>query len=137
MQDSGASWMEIYVANVPKGTRPGELRKIIKSAIKDKVFPRLFEKIVATGQIDKGVGVKIRKAKSNNGEYCYGHVVVHSNGLGRLAMDSLTNAQLRGSNLSAREFVARNHDNDRRTAVWHEPPENIACRRVKERRRKH
>jgi hypothetical protein len=137
IEDSGASWMEIYVGNVPKGTRPGEIRKIIKNAIKDKVFPRMFEKIVASGQIDKGVGVKIRKAKTQNGDYCYGHIVVHSSGLGKLAMDSLLNAQVRGSCLSAREFVAREDSNDRRVAVWHEPPENIACRRAKERRRNH
>ena len=136
-QNSGAIWMEIYVGNIPKGTRPGEIRKIIKNAVKEKVFPRLFEKIVATGQIDKGVGVKIRKAKSNNGVYRYGHVVVHSSGLGKLALDSLLNAELRGECLSAREFVNRDQGNDRRTAVWHEPPENMTCRRVKERRNRH
>ena len=137
IQDSGASWMEIYVGNVPKGTRPGELKKLIKSAIKDKVFPRMFDKIVSSGQIDKGVGIKIRKAKTSDGEYRYGHIVVHSSGLGKLTLDSLLNAELRGECLSAREFVTRNSDNDRRTAVWHEPPENMDCRRVKERRRKH
>ncbi len=136
-QNSGAIWMEIYVGNIPKGTRPGEIRKIIKNALKEKVFPRLFEKIVASGQIDKGVGVKIRKAKSSNGDYRYGHVVVHSSGLGRLALDSLLNAELRGKCLSAREFVTRDRDNDRRTAVFHEPPENMTCRRVKERRNRH
>jgi hypothetical protein len=136
-QNSGAIWMEIYVGNIPKGTRPGEIRKIIKNALKEKVFPRLFEKIVASGQIDKGMGVKIRKAKSTNGEYRYGHVVVHSSGLGRLALDSLLNAQLRGECLSAREFVTRNRGNDRRAAVWHEPPDNMTCRRVKERRKSH
>ena len=136
-QNSGAIWMEIYVGNIPKGTRPGEIRKIIKNAVKEKVFPRLFEKIVATGQIDKGVGVKIRKAKSTNGAYRYGHVVVHSSGLGKLALDSLLNAELRGENLNAREFVNRDQGNDRRTAVWHEPPENMTCRRVKERRNRH
>jgi hypothetical protein len=134
--NSGAIWMEIYVGNIPKGTRPGELRKIIKNAIKGKVFPRLFEKIVASGQIDKGVGVKIHKAKNSNGEYRYGHVVVHSSGLGKLAMDSLLHAQLRGNCLSAREYITRNRDNDRRVAEWHEPPGDLPCRRMKERRKK-
>jgi hypothetical protein len=136
-QNSGAIWMEIYVGNIPKGTRPGEIRKIIKNALKDKVFPRLFEKIVASGQIDKGVGVKIRKAKSSHGVYRYGHVVVHSSGLGKLALDSLLNAQLRGECLSAREFVTRDRDNDRRTSTGQQPPDNITCRRMKERRNSH
>ena len=60
--------MDIYVGNIPKGTRPGEIKKLLKQAIKEKVFPRLFEKIVATGQIDKGVGIKIHKTKAVNGE---------------------------------------------------------------------
>jgi hypothetical protein len=135
-QNSGAFWMEIYVGNIPKGTRPGELRKIIKNAIKEKVFPRLFEKIIDSGQIDKGMGVKIHKAKNTNGEYRYGHVVVHSSGLGKLAMDSLLNAELRGSCLSAREYVARQRDNDRRMTNNPKPPGDITCRRVKDRRKK-
>lgn len=128
--------MEIYIGNVPKGTRPGEIRKLIKNAIKDKVFPRLFEKLIATGQIDKGMGVKIRKTKNTNGEYRYGHVVVDSSGLGKLTMDLLSNAQLQGNNLNAREFTLRNRDNDRRVADWQEPPSHFTCRRVKERRKK-
>jgi hypothetical protein len=135
-QNSGAIWMEIYVGNIPKGTRPGEIRKIVKNAIKDKVFPRLFEKIVKSGQIDKGMGVKIHKARSADGDYRYGHVVVHSSGLGKLALDSLLNAELRGNCLSAREYVTRNRGNDRRVAVWSEPPGDVACRRMKERRKK-
>lgn len=127
--------MEIYVGNVPKGTRPGELRKIIKNALKEKVFPRLFDKIVASGQIDKGVGVKIRKTKTTNGEYSYGHIVVHSHGLGKLAMDSLIDAQLRGKNLNAREFITRRQSNDRRTAKNCNQPGDLICRRKKERRR--
>ena len=136
VHNAGGIWMEIYVGNIPKGTRAGELRKIIKNAIKEKVFPRLYEKIVASGQIDKGVGVKIRKAKTTNGEYRYGHVVVHSSGLGRLTIDSLLNARLRGNCLSAREFSPRNPANDRRASHRDDLPGDITCRRVKERRSK-
>ena len=127
--------MDIYVGNIPKGTRPGEIKKLLKQAIKEKVFPRLFEKIVATGQIDKGVGIKIHKTKAVNGEYIYGHIVVHSPGIGRLAIDSLLKAQLRGSCLSAREFIPRSHNNDRRAENWREIPWSDDCRRHKERRK--
>ncbi len=127
--------MEIYIGNIPNGSRPGDIRKILKNAIKKKVFPRLFEKILATGQIDKEVGIKIRKSKTIQGEYSYGHVVVHSSGLGRLAMDSLANAQLRGNSLNAREFVPRDRGNDRRAASMHKTPRDFPCRRRNERRR--
>jgi RNA recognition motif-containing protein len=127
--------MDIYIGNIPKGTRPGEIKKLIKKSIKNKVFPRLFEKIVATGQIDKGVGIKIHKTKTVNGEYNYGHVVVQSSGIGRLAIDSLVNAQLRGNCLNAREFVPRDQNNDRRAVNWRELPWDEHCRRQKERRK--
>lgn len=127
-------WVEIYIGNIPKGTRPGELKKIIKEAVKQKVFPRLFEKIVNSGQLDKGVGIKIHKAKSTDGSYRYGHIVVNSTGLGKLTLDSLVNAEIRGIHLKAREFVKRNTGNDRRTANWH-GPSHQNCRRNKERRR--
>jgi RNA recognition motif-containing protein len=127
--------MDIYVGNVPKGTRPGEIKKLIKKAIKNKVFPRLFEKIVATGRIDKGVGVKIHKNKTTNGEYNYGHIVVHSSGIGRLTIDSLVNAELRGCCLIAREFVIRDKNNDRRAPNWRELSWSEPCRRQKERRK--
>ena len=126
--------MDIYVGNIPKGTRPGELKKLIKKAIKNKVFPRLFEKIVATGQIDKGGGIKIHKTSTVNGEYSYGHIMVQSSGIGRLAIDSLLNAQLRGNCLNAREFVSRDCSNDRRAENWRERPWTENCRRQKERR---
>lgn len=127
--------MEIYIGNIPKGTRPGELKKIIKEAVKQKVFPRLFEKIDKSGQLDKGVGIKIHKAKSTDGPYRYGHIVVNSSGLGKLTLDSLIDAEIRGKHLMAREFVERNTDNDRRSANWHEIPSQQNCRRSKERRR--
>jgi hypothetical protein len=130
--------MDIYVGNIPKGTRPGEIKNLIKKAIKNKVFPRLFDKIVAKGQIDKGVGIKIHKSKSmdgDGGEYNYGHIVVQSNGIGKLAIDSLIDARIRGSNLSAREFIARDQNNDRRTLNWRDLPWNDHCRRQNERRR--
>jgi len=126
--------MDIYVGNIPKGTRPSELKKLIKKAIKNKVFPRLFEKIVATGQIDKGVGIKIHKNKTTNGEFNYCHIVVESSGIGKLAIDSLLNAQLRGSCLNAREFVSRDQNNDRRAVDWREKPWKKRCRRQNERR---
>ena len=129
--------MEIYVGNIPKGSRPGEIRKIIENAIKEKVFPRLFEKIIETGQINKGVGVKIRKTKNTNGEYRYGHVTVHSSGLGQLAMDSLSNAELRGNCLNAREFITRSQHNDRRASHGDAASLDFPCRRVHERRNGH
>ena len=132
----GVIWMEIYVGNIPKGTRPGELKKLIKESVKQKVFPRLFDKIVASGHLDKGVGVKILKARSGNGPYRYGHIVIQSQGLGQLAMDVLLNAQLRGKDLSAREYFKRNRDNDRRTPYWRDISWDQTCRRVSERRKK-
>ena len=47
--------MDIYIGNIPKGTRPTELKKLLKDSVKASVFSRMFEQAVALGRFDSDV----------------------------------------------------------------------------------
>lgn len=127
--------MEIYIGNVPKGTRPVEIKKLIKNAVKENIFQRLFEKIDSIGQFENNMDVQIHKTNGGNGKTRYGHVVVGSDRLGRVTVDSLAEAEIRGNCLQVREFITRATHNDRRSPNWRDLPWDQKCRRKNERRR--
>jgi hypothetical protein len=130
--------MEIYIGNIPKGTRAAEIRKLIKNAIKDNVFQRLFDQLLNRGHFDDGVNVNIVKYDSSNGADRYGHVVIQSGALARLTLEALNEweeTQIRGSDLEIRRYVTRRAQNDRRDPSWREKPWKGKCRRVADRRR--
>lgn len=129
--------MEIYIGNIPKGTRPAEIRKLLKDTVKQRVFQRLFEKMVSRGHLDEGVDVEIVKGKSNNGAYRFGRVIIDSAPLAYLMMESPIEANLRGTDLEVREFVKRDSINDRRSPNWGDLEWEQPCRRVADRRKKH
>ena len=107
--------MEIYVGNLPKGTRPAELRKLLKDSVQRNIFQKLFNRILSLGRLDQGVHVKIVKAKNHDGDrYRYGRIKIKSQPLGYVALDSLMRAEIRGAPLAVREFVQRDRRKDRR-----------------------
>ncbi len=128
--------MEIYIGNIPKGTRPSELKKLLKDSVKERVFKRMFERALELGRFDDDLDIKIIKRKrfGKRGYYRYGQISVQSNRIGPLALDSLKNAQIRGNKLEIRSFVERDSKNDRRSLNGHESPWKGKSRRKTERR---
>ena len=55
--------MEIYIGNIPKGTRPTELKKLLKESVKASVFTRMYEQAVALGRFDNDIEINIIKRK--------------------------------------------------------------------------
>lgn len=132
--------MEIYIGNIPKGTRPAELKKLLKDSIKQTVFSRLFDQAASLGRFDNNVEINIVKRKRfrRHGYYRYGHVIINSDRIAPVALEalSLRDCKIRGNNLEIRTFSERNPDNDRRAANWRELPWNQRSRRKMERREK-
>ena len=130
--------MEIYIGNIPKGTRPAELKKLLKDSIKESVFNRLFDQAAALGRFDNEMEINIVKRKRfrKHGYYRYGHVVIHSDRIAPVALEALRNRKIRGNDLEVRAFTERNPENDRRAANWREIPWNKRSRRKSERREK-
>ena len=128
--------MDIYIGNVPKGTRPAELRKLLKDSVKDSVFQRVFEHALSLGRFDNDVDINIIKRKrfKKHGYYRYGHMVINSDRIAPVALESLKDRKIRGSKLEIREFVERNPVNDRRAANWQKLPWNRRQRRKSDRR---
>jgi len=128
--------MDIYIGNVPKGTRPAELRKLLKDSVKDSVFQRVFEQALALGRFDDDVDIQIIKRKrfKKHGYYRYGHIVINSDRIAPVALESLKESRIRGTKLEVREFVKRNTDNDRRKLNGQEVAWNKRQRRKTDRR---
>jgi len=128
--------MDIYIGNLPKGTRPTELKKLLKDSIKNVVFERVFAQAEALGRIDGNVDVQIIKRKKfrKHGYYRYGHINIQSQRLAPVALDAMVNTEIRGSKLEVREFVKRNPANDRRKPGWQDLPWNNRQRRKADRR---
>ena len=128
--------MQIYIGNIPKGTRPSELKKLLKDSVKERVFKRMFEKALELGRFDNNLEVDIIKRKrfGKRGYYRFGQISFQSNRIFTVALDSLKDTQIRGSKLEIRQFVERNSENDRRAANWREQPWKGRTRRKAERR---
>ncbi|WP_455209464.1 hypothetical protein [Kaarinaea lacus] len=128
--------MDIYVGNIPKGTRPGELQKLLKDSVKDRVFKRVYEQALALGRFDNDVEIKIVKRKhlTKRGYYRFGRISIPSDRIAPVALDSLKNSEIRGAKLEVRAFVERNEENDRRAPNWRELPWNGRTRRKRDRR---
>ena len=128
--------MDIYIGNIPKGTRPTEIKKLLKDSVKASVFSRMFEQAVALGRFDNDIEVNIVKRKrfKKHGYYRYGHVIINSDRIAPVALEAMQDSKIRGSKLEVREFVERNSGNDRRATDWESKPWNRRQRRKKERR---
>ena len=134
--ETGTNIMDIYIGNIPKGTKPSELKKLLKERIKDCVFRRVYEQAAALGRFDKNIKIQIRKQKFLNrrGYYRFGHMNFLSDRIGQVALDSLDNAVIRGETITARKFVERDHANDRRSSLSEDTRKYSDSRRRKERR---
>ena len=128
--------MEIYIGNIPKGTRPTELKKLLKESVKASVFTRMYEQAVALGRFDNDIEINIVKRKrfKKHGYYRYGHVVINSDRIAPVALEALQDSKIRGSKLEVREFVERSSGNDRRSEDWDSKPWNRRQRRKVDRR---
>ncbi|MDH5326714.1 MAG: hypothetical protein OEZ68_10140 [Gammaproteobacteria bacterium] len=125
--------MEIYIGNIPKGTRPAEVRKLIKDSVKGCIFNKLFDRIRDLGHLDDGIGIEIvpNDKPQDRSKPRYGRLVVSSHRLAQLTLNSLKSAQIRGQSLEVRPFFNRDPENDRRLKLQNRPK---TCRRVTERR---
>ena len=128
--------MEIYIGNIPKGTRPTELKKLLKDSVKASVFSRMYEQAVALGRFDNDIEINIVKRKrfKKHGYYRYGHLIINSDRIAPVALEALQDSKIRGSKLEVREFVQRNSANDRRASDWESKPWNRRQRRKTDRR---
>lgn len=128
--------MDIYIGNIPKGTRPTELKKLLKDSVKASVFSRMYEQAVALGRFDNDIDVDIIKRKrfKKHGYYRYGHITIKSDRIAPVALEAMQDSKIRGSKLEVREFTQRNSDNDRRAEDWESKPWNRRQRRKSERR---
>lgn len=130
--------MDIYIGNIPKGTRPAELKKLLKDSVRESVFTRLFEQLVASGRFDNDVDIDIVKRKRfrKHGYYRYGHITIHSDRIAPVALEALKDQKIRGSKLEVRPYIDRTPENDRRDPNWREKPWKRRSRRKGERRDK-
>jgi RNA recognition motif-containing protein len=128
--------MDIYIGNIPKGTRPTELKKLLKDSVKASVFSRMFEQAVALGRFDNDVDINIIKRKRfrKHGYFRYGHMVISSNRIAPVALEAMQNSKIRGSKLEVREFTERSVTNDRRSTDGETKPWKRRQRRKSERR---
>ena len=128
--------MEIYIGNIPKGTRPTELKKLLKDSVKASVFSRMYEQAVALGRFDNDIEINIvkRKRSKKHGYHRYGHLIINSDRIAPVALEALQDSKIRGSKLEVREFVQRNSVNDRRASDWESKPWNRRQRRKTDRR---
>lgn len=128
--------MDIYIGNIPKGTRPTELRKLLKDSVKESVFSRMYEQAVALGRFDNDIDIDIVKRKrfKKHGYYRYGHIIIKSERIAPVALEAMQNSKIRGSKLEVREFAQRDTTNDRRSEDWQSKPWNRRQRRKAERR---
>ena len=128
--------MDIYIGNIPKGTRPTELKKLLKDSVKASVFSRMYEQAVALGRFDKDIDIDIVKRKrfKKHGYYRYGHIIIKSDRIAPVALEAMQNSKIRGSKLEVREFILRKPTNDRRAEDWESKPWNRRQRRKAERR---
>ena len=128
--------MEIYIGNIPKGTRPTELKKLLKESVKASVFTRMYEQAVALGRFDNDIEINIIKRKrfKKHGYYRYGHVIINSDRIAPVALEAMQDSKIRGTRLEVREFVKRKPENDRRATDWEAKPWNRRQRRKAERR---
>ncbi len=127
--------MDIYVGNIPKGTKPAELRKLLKDSVKKCLFRRVFNKVLSLGRLDKDVGVNILTSKKGTANYHYGHVSIQSDRLAQVAFDSIDGCAFHGESLHIRKFTLRTPKNDRRTENWRECTWNKQERRTADRRK--
>ena len=125
-----------YIGNIPKGTRPTELKKLLKDSVKASVFSRMYEQAVALGRFDKDIDIDIVKRKrfKKHGYYRYGHIIIKSDRIAPVALEAMQNSKIRGSKLEVREFILRKPTNDRRAEDWESKPWNRRQRRKAERR---
>lgn len=128
--------MDIYIGNIPKGTRPTELKKLLKDSVKASVFSRMYEQAVALGRFDNDIDIDIVKRKrfKKHGYYRYGHIIIKSDRIAPVALEAMQNSKIRGSKLEVREFIQRKPTNDRRAEDWESKPWNRRQRRKAERR---
>jgi len=128
--------MDIYIGNIPKGTRPTELKKLLKDCVKASVFTRMYEQAVALGRFDNDIEINIVKRKrfKKHGYYRYGHLVINSSRIAPVALEALQDSKIRGNKLDVREFVVRDAANDRRAADGDSKAWNRRQRRKGDRR---
>jgi len=131
--------MEIYIGNIPKGTRPAEIKKLLKESIRPNIFQRLYDKIVSLGRLDNDVDIEIytSKDKTRRKSYRYGQITIKSHRMGPVALEALHNTSIRGSVLNVRKLVVRKSANERRTTSSSDIPWTGKSRRKKERRKHH
>jgi len=122
--------MEIYVGNIPKGTRPAEIKRLIKESFRGHIFEKLYAHMLSLGRFEQGMAVNIKKRAGRGGRY--GRIRFHSQRMGEVALEILDGSEIRGTGISVRPFVQRQENNDRRHS---EREWNGVERRKKDRRR--
>ncbi|MFV2058993.1 MAG: RNA recognition motif domain-containing protein [Thiohalomonadales bacterium] len=128
--------MNIYIGNIPKGTRPSELKRLIKDQIRPNIFQKLYSRLIDLGRFDQGVNINIHKQKNKRGPYRYGKLRFRSNRLGELALEVLDGCTLRGESLAIRPYIRRKKSNDLRI-THHQPLSHGIIERRKNDRREH
>lgn len=123
--------MDIYLGNIPKGTRPAEIKRLVKESFRGHIFERIYERMLSLGRFEQGMAINIKNRRSREGGR-YGRIHFHSRLMGEFALEILDGSEIRGEGISVRPFVLRDSNNDRR---HRDRPWDGKDRRRKERRR--
>lgn len=129
--------MDIFMGNIPKGTRPAEIKKLLKESIRTNIFRRLYDKLTDLGRFEQGVDIELHNQNGRRGAYRYGQIRFRSERLARLALDVLSDSHIRGNGLSVRAYVKRSATNDPRGKNNDPDGWGNENRRKKDRRKKH
>jgi len=127
--------MDIYIGNIPKGTRPAELRKWVRESFRNHIFEKIYQRMISLGRFEHGMAVNIKKRGMRGGGR-YGRIRFHSQRMADFALEVLEGTPIRGSDISVRPYIPRHRANDRRkpggnwVGTW-----NGVERRRKERRK--
>ena len=87
------------------------------------------------GRLDNDVGINIVTHRRGSSDYRYGHVIIQSDRLARVAYESIDGSALRGKMLKVRQFIQRSGNNDRRASNWQNQAWNNTERRRTDRRK--
>lgn len=106
--------MDIYIGNLPERINSSQLKKIIRYAL----FPASFREIIARWLKGKDriehSDFEVIDDDRGNHSVRYAHAVIKPDQVARRVVQRLDHLTFHGSSLSAREYVKRNPDNDRR-----------------------
>ncbi|WP_455201886.1 hypothetical protein [Kaarinaea lacus] len=128
--------MNIYIGNLPHQIEPSELRKIVNYVMLPSSFRGLLRRLLDNRDRITHSEFNVIDHSSGDQSIRYAHAVIKPDHVARHVLQRLDHLTFQGSSLRAREFVARNTGNDRRSKQYKNLyAVNVYNRRQQERRK--